>query len=98
MLADGEFYSAIEQALPCYRDYVNRWRRRFVAKRLNRLQSRHYSQPPSVLTAEMEARILAKTRQWSPHGGTHWSTRNWRGCWRSFATPWRTLAARRPPC
>jgi transposase len=29
MLADGESYSAIEATVPCYRDYINRWRRRF---------------------------------------------------------------------
>src|SRR5262249_46686326 len=44
-------------------------------KGLAGLQSRHYSQPPSVLTAEMEARILEKTRQSPPDGTTHWSTR-----------------------
>jgi transposase len=75
MLANGESYSAIEAALPCYRDYINRWRRRFLAKRLGGLESRHYSQPPSVLTAAMEARILEKTRQGPADGSTHWSTR-----------------------
>jgi transposase len=75
MLANGASYSTIEQALPCYRDYINRWRRRFLAKRLDGLQSRHHSQPPSVLTPEMEARILEKTRQRPPDGSTHWSSR-----------------------
>ena len=75
MLADGASYSAIEQALPCYRDYINRWRRRFLATRLDGLQSRHHSPPPTVLTTEMEARILEKTRQRPPDGSTHWSTR-----------------------
>src|SRR5262245_45180467 len=63
MLADGASYTAIEQALACYRDYINRWRRRFIAKRLAGLQSRHHSQPPSVLTPEVEARILEKDRK-----------------------------------
>lgn len=75
MLADGASYTAIERALPCYRDYINRWRRRFLTDRLNGLRSKHYAQPPSVLTAAMEARILAKTRQRPPDGSTHWSTR-----------------------
>jgi transposase len=66
MLANGESYSTIETTLPCYRDFINRWRRRFLAKRLMGLESRHYSQPPSVLTAAMEARILEKTRQAPP--------------------------------
>ncbi len=75
MLADGASYSMIEATVPCYRDYINRWRRRFLAKRLAGLQAGHYSQPPSVLTPAMEARILEKTRQAPPDGSTHWSTR-----------------------
>src|SRR6187397_1521479 len=75
MLADGDSYSAIEAAVPCYRDYINRWRRRFLADRLEGLQARYRGQPPTVLTAAMEARILEKTRQAPPDGSTHWSTR-----------------------
>lgn len=75
MLANGDSYSTIEATLPCYRDYINRWRRRFLATRLAGLESRHYSQPPSVLTPAMEARILAQTRQAPKDGSTHWSTR-----------------------
>jgi transposase len=75
MLANGESYSAIETAIPCYRDYINRWRRRFLAQRLEGLQARYRRQPPTVLTAAMEARILEKTRQVPPDGSTHWSTR-----------------------
>ena len=26
MLANGDSYSAIETAIPCYRDYINQWR------------------------------------------------------------------------
>ena len=75
MLANGESYSAIEAAIPCYRDYINRWRRRFLAERLEGLQARYRGQPPTVLTPAMEARILAKTREAPPDGSTHWSTR-----------------------
>jgi transposase len=75
MLADGESYSAIETAVPCYRDYINRWRRRFLEDRLDGLQARYRGQPPTVLTPTMEARILEKTRQVPPDGSTHWSTR-----------------------
>ena len=75
MLADGASYSTIEATVPCYRDFINRWRRRFLAKRLAGLQAGHYRQPPSVLTPAMEARILEKTRQAPPDGSTHWSTR-----------------------
>ena len=75
MLADGTSYSTIEATLWCYRDYVNRWRRRFVAHGLDGLRSRHQGQKPKVLTAALEARILAKTQQRPPDGSTHWSTR-----------------------
>lgn len=75
MLADGASYSTIEATVPCYRDYINRWRRRFLAKRLDGLRPQYRGQPPTVLTPRMEARILAKTRQPPPDGSTHWSTR-----------------------
>ena len=50
MLVDGTSYSTIEATLWCYRDYINRWRRRFVAGRLDGLRSAHKGQKPSVLT------------------------------------------------
>ena len=37
MLANGDSYSTIEATIPCYRDYINRWRRRFLADRLDGL-------------------------------------------------------------
>ena len=75
MLADGYSYSAIERTLPCYRDYINCWRRRFVDARVAGLRARWKGQPPTVLTPAMEARVLEKTRQAPPDGSTHWSTR-----------------------
>ena len=75
MLADGESYSTIGATVPCYRDYINRWRRRFLADRVEGLRPRYKGQPPTILTAKMEARILEKTRQAPPDGSTHWSTR-----------------------
>jgi transposase len=75
MLADGASYSTIEATVPCYRDYINRWRRRFLATRLEGLRPQYRGQPPTVLTPTVEARILEKTRQAPPDGSTHWSTR-----------------------
>src|ERR687890_1163249 len=66
MLAAGESYSTIEAAIPCYRDYINRWRRRFLANRLEGLRPRYRGATPTVLTPAMEARILDKTRQPPP--------------------------------
>src|SRR4026207_977927 len=75
LLADGESYSTIEAVIPCYRDYINRWRRRFLASRLEGLRPRYCGSTPTVLTPAMEARVLEKTRQAPPDGSTHWSTR-----------------------
>src|SRR5712671_675643 len=75
MLAAGDSYTTIETTVPCYRDYINRWRRRFLAERLEGLRPRYRGQPPTVLTPTMEARVLAKTQQSPPDGSTHWSTR-----------------------
>jgi transposase len=75
MLANGDSYSMIEATVPCYRDYINRWRRRFLEARLDGLRPRYRGQPPTVLTPGMEARVLEKTRQAPPDGSTHWSTR-----------------------
>ena len=66
MLADGESYSTIEATVPCSRDYINRWRRRFLADRLAGLRARYRGQPPTVLIPAMEARVLAKTQQPPP--------------------------------
>ena len=38
MLANGDTYATIEATVPCYRDYINRWRRRFVADGLDGLR------------------------------------------------------------
>jgi transposase len=75
MLADGESYSTIEATIPCYRDYINRWRRRFLTGRLEGLRSRYRGATPTVLTPSLEGRILEKTRQRPSDGSTHWSTR-----------------------
>src|SRR5712691_6909057 len=75
MLANGDSYSTIEATVPCFRDYINRWRRRFLADRIDGLQPRYRGQAPTVLTPAMEARVLEKTRQAPPDGSTHWSTR-----------------------
>jgi transposase len=75
MLAAGESYTAIAQALACHPAYISLWKRRFLAEGLEGLTAKYRGQPPRVRTPEMEARILEKTRQAPPDGSTHWSTR-----------------------
>lgn len=50
MLANGEAYSTIEAAVPCYRDYIHRWRRRFLVECLGGLRLRYRTQPPTIRT------------------------------------------------
>jgi transposase len=75
MLAAGEAFTTITAAVGCYPDYVSRWKQRFETERLPGLRGKYRGQPPSVRTAALEARVLAKTRQTPPDGSTHWSTR-----------------------
>jgi hypothetical protein len=51
MLANGDSYSTIEATVPCERNSINRWRRRFLADGLDGLRARHRGQPPTVTQA-----------------------------------------------
>ena len=75
MLAAGESYTAIQQAVGCFPAYIRRWKVRFIRDGMPGLGSRYRGQPPRILTPQLEARILARTRQAPPDGSTHWSTR-----------------------
>src|SRR5688572_29782924 len=63
MLAAGESYTAIQQAVGCFPAYIRRWKVRFVRDGMPGLSSRYRGQPPRILTPQLEARILARTRQ-----------------------------------
>jgi len=75
MLADGRTYRAIRDAVGCFPSYISRWRERFVREGMAGLGSRYRGQPPRILTPQLEARILDRTRRPPPDGSTHWSTR-----------------------
>ena len=91
MLANGDSYSTIEATVPCFRDYINRWRRRFLADRVDGLQPRYRGQPPTVLTPAMEARVLEKTRQAPPDGRNRRFPAGWHRSWAasSGGSSWR---------
>ena len=74
-LAAGESYSALQSRLGCGRQYVARWKGRFLAERLAGLYSRHRGRQPLRRTPALEARILEATRRQPSDGSTHWSTR-----------------------
>ena len=74
-LAAGESYSVLQLRLGCARQYVARWKGRFLAERLAGLYSRHRGRQPVRRTAALEAKILEATRRKPADGSTHWSTR-----------------------
>jgi len=75
LLADGESYESIQEALGCNSGYVVRWRRRFEEAGLAGLFARHRGRRRSVLTPRGQARILEATRRKPADGSTHWTTR-----------------------
>jgi transposase len=75
MLAAGRTYSEICRELGCSSAYVARWKERFQTQRLAGLDARYSGRKAWVITPEMEARVLARTRQAPPDGSTHWSSR-----------------------
>src|SRR3972149_11218933 len=75
LVAEGATWAEIRLQLDCADSYIARWTKRFAAERLAGLFSRHRGQPPTKLTARLEARVLWATARPPPDGSTHWSTR-----------------------
>lgn len=75
LLALGESYARICDILGVYPVYVRRWKARFLEAGLPGLESRYRGRTATVVTPQLEARILARTRHPPPDGSTHWSTR-----------------------
>ena len=75
MMADGETYDGIQEALGCSSAFVARWAARFSRDGLAGLYSRHQGRKAHTLTPRLEARILNWTRRKPSDGSTHWSTR-----------------------
>ena len=74
-LADGLSYATVTERLGWSSRTTATWKQRFLLDRLAGLRSRHRGSKPRVLTPQLEARILSRTRQPPPDGSTHWSTR-----------------------
>src|SRR5499425_2968329 len=75
LLAEGHTWDEVSERIDCSRGFVASWSRRFSEQRIAGLYSRHLGQVATVLTPELEARILEATRHAPPGGVTHWSTR-----------------------
>src|SRR5213080_3103564 len=75
LLAEGHTWDEACERVPCSRGFVASWTRRFDEQRLAGLYSRHLGQLATVLTPQLEARVLEATRRGPRDGTTHWSTR-----------------------
>src|SRR6476646_10174982 len=74
-LADGASYLDIQRGLGECSRTIGKWKRRFLEARVAGLEGRYRGNTPTVLTPQLEARILAWTRTPPTDGSTHWSTR-----------------------
>jgi transposase len=75
MLAEGRSYSEIQEQLETASTTIARWRKRYEEEGLLGLATLHPGQPPRLLTPELRAKILSKTRETPPDGSTHWTLR-----------------------
>lgn len=75
LIADGESFDTIQDALGCSRTYIADWKARFLEGRLAGLHARHRGSRRKVLTPAVEARVLSATSRKPKDGSTHWSTR-----------------------
>ena len=75
LLAEGASWAQIRGQLRCGDSYIARWCQRFATERLAGLYSRHRGQSTTVLTPQLDAKILDWTRRGPQDGTTHWSTR-----------------------
>src|SRR6266508_3070166 len=74
--AGGEPNSVIAVGLGCTPDTVGKWRRRLVARRLDRLHDEPRPGKPRTIIDEDVERVIVKTLEETPAAATHWSTRS----------------------
>ena len=75
LLSEGHTWDEVSERINCSRGFVASWSKRFSEQRIAGLYSRHLGQVATVLTPQLEARILGATRRAPSGGQTHWSTR-----------------------
>jgi transposase len=76
MLAAGRTYAEVQQRLNTTAPTISLWKKRFAEYRIAGLmEERHPGQKPSVITPQLQAKVLAATRRKPKDGSTHWSCR-----------------------
>ena len=64
MLADGRSYTEVQKRLNTTAPTISKWRKRFLEQRVDGLmQERHPGQKPTVITPQLQAKVLAATRR-----------------------------------
>src|SRR5260221_11000908 len=61
MLADGETYDGIQEAVGCGRAYVSRWRGRFLEQGVEGMSGRHKGRGPTGIGPRGEGRMPGST-------------------------------------
>src|ERR1700722_10636358 len=75
MLAEGQSWSTIQQALGCSSAYIARWQTRFAEQRLAGLFASPQGGPARKCTPRRQARMLAWPARPPTDGATRWSSR-----------------------
>ncbi len=75
LMNKGYTYLQIREKLGCGVEFMRRWKKRYLAEGLEGLYTRHEGRKAKVLTPQLEAKILSKSRKKPKDGSTHWSTR-----------------------
>src|ERR1700739_427802 len=87
MLAEGRSYTEVQKRLNTTAPTISKWRKRFLEQRVDGLMhARHPGQKPTVITPQLQARVLAATRRKPSDGSTHWSCRKLANDWVSVKT------------
>src|SRR5579875_891595 len=74
MLTEGRSYTEIQKRLNTTAPTISKWRKRFLEQRIDGLlQERHPGQKPTVITPQLQAKVLAATRRKPSDSSTHWS-------------------------
>jgi len=72
LLAEGRSYAAIKRDLHTTAPTIARWKQRFLEKRIDGLVENHHpGRRPTVITPQLQARVLAAIQRPPKDGATH---------------------------
>ena len=74
--AEGEDNTVVAETLAISKATVGKWRKRFLARRLDGLVDEPRPGTPRTITDDDVERVVTKTLETKPKNATHWSTRS----------------------